>query len=128
MEYYLHLAGNAPIYAGRKAFWKRHGEQMQPSHTALAEYRYLFARGRTLRGRNSKGGIINMKVTNIIALTLVVIGALNWGLIGFFGYDVVTALFHENLFWIARTIFALVGIAGLWCLTFYHSVGQGTGR
>lgn len=49
-----------------------------------------------------------MKITNIVALTLVVIGALNWGLIGFFGYDVVTALFHENLFWIARTIFALV--------------------
>ena len=34
-----------------------------------------------------------MKITNFIALTLVVIGALNWGLIGFFGYDVVTALF-----------------------------------
>ena len=63
-----------------------------------------------------------MKITNFIALTLVVIGALNWGLIGFFGYDVVTALFHENLFWIARTIFALVGLAGIWCLTFSHSV------
>ena len=69
-----------------------------------------------------------MKITNFIALTLVVIGALNWGLIGFFGYDVVTALFHESLFWIARTIFALVGLAGIWCLTFYHSVGQGAGR
>lgn len=84
--------------------------------------------GKSARKKFQKGGIINMKITNIIALTLVVIGALNWGLIGFFGYDVVTALFHENLFWIARTIFALVGLAGIWCLTFYHSVGQDTGR
>ena len=81
-----------------------------------------------MREKSKRGGIIILKITNFIALTLVVIGALNWGLIGFFGYDVVTALFHENLFWIARTIFALVGLAGIWCLTFYHSVGQGAGR
>lgn len=67
-----------------------------------------------------------MKITNIIALTLVVVGALNWGLIGFFGFDLVTTLFHGNLFWVARVIFALVGLAGLWCLTLYHSVGQET--
>ena len=36
-----------------------------------------------------------MKATNMIALTLVVIGALNWGLIGFFGFDLVTTLFME---------------------------------
>ena len=49
-----------------------------------------------------------MKATNMIALTLVVIGALNWGLIGFFGFDLVTTLFHGSLFWLARVIFALV--------------------
>jgi len=65
-----------------------------------------------------------MKFTNILALTLVIIGALNWGLIGIFGFDLVTTLFHGSLFWLARLIFALVGIAGLWCLTMYHSVGQ----
>ena len=59
-----------------------------------------------------------MKATNMIALTLVVIGALNWGLIGFFGFDLVTTLFHGGLFWVARVIFAL------WCLTLYHNVGQ----
>ena len=57
-----------------------------------------------------------MKATNMIALTLVVIGALNWGLIGFFGFDLVTTLFHGSLFWLARVIFALVGLSGLWCL------------
>ena len=55
-----------------------------------------------------------MKATNMIALTLVVIGALNWGLIGFFGFDLVTTLFHGGLFWVARVIFALVVLAGLW--------------
>lgn len=67
-----------------------------------------------------------MKWTNITALTLVIIGALNWGLIGFFGFDLVTTLFHGGLFWLARVIFALVGLAGLWCLTMYHFVGQET--
>ena len=67
-----------------------------------------------------------MKWTNIIALTLVIVGALNWGLIGFFGFDLVTTLFGGSLFWLAGVIFALVGLAGIWCLTMYHSVGQET--
>lgn len=65
-----------------------------------------------------------MKWTNIIALTLVIIGALNWGLIGFFNFDLVTTLFNGSLFWVARVIFALVGLAGVWCLTMYSAVGQ----
>jgi len=39
-----------------------------------------------------------MRVANYVALTLVIIGALNWGLIGFFGYDVVTSLFGGSMF------------------------------
>lgn len=65
-----------------------------------------------------------MKATNILALTLVIIGALNWGLIGFFNFDLVTTLFHGGMYWVARVIFALVGLAGVWCLTMYHAVGQ----
>ncbi len=65
-----------------------------------------------------------MRMTNMLALTLVIVGALNWGLIGFFGFDLVTTLFNGGLFWVARVIFALVGLAGIWCLTLYHSVGQ----
>ena len=67
-----------------------------------------------------------MKWTNIIALTLVIIGALNWGLIGFFNFDLVTTLFHGSMYWVARVIFALVGLSGIWCLTMYHFVGQET--
>ena len=70
-----------------------------------------------------------MKATNMIALTLVVIGALNWGLIGFFGFDLVTTLFHGGLFWVARVIFALVGLAGLWCITLlFRDTEDSTGQ
>ncbi len=65
-----------------------------------------------------------MKTGNFIALTLVIIGALNWGLIGFFGFDLVTTIFSGSMFWLARVIFALVGLAGLWCLNLYRSVGN----
>lgn len=59
-----------------------------------------------------------MKTLDIIALTLVVIGAINWGLIGFFGFDLVASLFGSmSLF--SRVVYALVGIAGLYSLTFY---------
>lgn len=67
---------------------------------------------------------MNMKTWNYIALTLVIIGALNWGLIGFFGFDLVTTLFNGSLFWIARVIFALVGVSGLWCLRLYSAASK----
>jgi len=63
-----------------------------------------------------------MKVMNCIALTLVIVGALNWGLIGIFGFDLVTTLFSGSLFWISRIIFALVGVAGIYALMFYGNV------
>jgi len=49
-----------------------------------------------------------------LALTLVLIGALNWGLIGFFKYDLVASLFGGQLALWSRIIYALVGIAALW--------------
>ncbi len=50
------------------------------------------------------------------ALILVIIGAINWGLIGLFGFDVVGALFGGQMSIISRIIFTLVGIAGLWSI------------
>ena len=60
-----------------------------------------------------------MKILEIIALTLLIIGGLNWGLVGFFNFDLVTSVFGGALYWIARIIFALVGLAGLYSLTLY---------
>ena len=55
----------------------------------------------------------------IICLTLIIVGALNWGLIGFFNFDLVSAIFGGGLNWIARIIFAVVGLAGIYGLFMY---------
>jgi uncharacterized protein len=47
-----------------------------------------------------------------IALILTIIGAINWGLIGFFGFNLVAAIFGDNSA-LSRIIYGLVGIAGL---------------
>lgn len=51
------------------------------------------------------------------ALTLAIIGAINWGLIGFFGFDLVGALFGGQMSALSRIVFAVVGLAGLWSIT-----------
>ena len=56
---------------------------------------------------------------DILALILVIIGALNWGSIGLFGFDLVGALFGGQLSIISRIIFTVVAIAGLWSITFF---------
>lgn len=56
-----------------------------------------------------------MKVLDKIALTLVIIGAINWGLIGFLEFNLVDMLFGE-LSIISRIVYALVGISGLYCI------------
>ncbi|MEG0895130.1 MAG: DUF378 domain-containing protein [Oscillospiraceae bacterium] len=52
-----------------------------------------------------------------IALILVIIGALNWGSIGIFGFDIVAFFFNGQGSIISRVIFTLVGIAGIWCIS-----------
>ncbi|WP_202931093.1 DUF378 domain-containing protein [Aminipila terrae] len=59
-----------------------------------------------------------------IVLALIIIGAINWGLIGFFRYDLISSIFGTNLELISRIIFALVGISGLYAITFFK--GQRT--
>lgn len=58
------------------------------------------------------------------ALVITLIGAINWGLIGFFELDLVAWIFG-NLTWISRIIYALVGICGLYCLTFFGHITDG---
>ena len=54
-----------------------------------------------------------MKVIDKIALFLIVIGAINWGLIGFFRFNLVDTLLGDMSAF-SRIIYALVGISGLW--------------
>ena len=52
-----------------------------------------------------------------IALLLTIIGAINWGLIGIFQFDLVAYIFGGQTALLSRVIYTLVGAAGLWCIS-----------
>lgn len=54
-----------------------------------------------------------MKVIDKIALVLIIIGAINWGLIGIFNFNLVEAIFGDMTV-LSRIIYGLVGVSGLW--------------
>lgn len=58
------------------------------------------------------------KVLDCIALTISIIGTINWGLVGLFNFNLVTFLFG-SMSWISRIVYILVGICGLYLFTFY---------
>lgn len=57
------------------------------------------------------------------ALTLVIIGALNWLLIGIFRFDLVAFIFG-NMTWFSRIVYGLVGLCGLYLISFYMHLGS----
>jgi len=59
-----------------------------------------------------------MKCLNFLALLLIIIGALNWGLWGFFQFDLVAWIGNGNTSWLSRLIYSIVGLAGVWSLGF----------
>lgn len=63
-------------------------------------------------------------VIDKIALVLAIIGALNWGGIGLFGFDTVAFLCGGQMAVLSRIIYALVGLAGLWCITLLFQGGE----
>ena len=64
----------------------------------------------------TNGGII----MDAIALILSIIGSLNWGLIGIFQFDLVAWLFGGQDAILSRVVYAVVGLAGLWCITLLY--------
>ncbi|WP_341451571.1 DUF378 domain-containing protein [Desulfonispora thiosulfatigenes] len=62
------------------------------------------------------------------ALTLVIIGALNWGLIGLFNFDLVATLFGGQTSWLSRIVYSLVGIAGLYAISLLFTKDKVTDR
>lgn len=53
-----------------------------------------------------------------LALILSIIGSLNWGLVGIFRFDLVAWLFGGQTATFSRIIYTIVGLAGLWCISF----------
>lgn len=64
-----------------------------------------------------------MKVLYNIVLTLVIIGALNWLLIGIFKFDLVATLFG-NMSMLSRIVYSLVGISGIISLGLYSKINE----
>jgi hypothetical protein len=62
-----------------------------------------------------------MKWLDNILLALAIIGCINWGLIGFFKFDLVSFLFGD-MTWFSRIIFAIVGLCGLYLISFYGRI------
>ena len=51
------------------------------------------------------------------ALVLAIVGAVNWGIFGLFGVDLIGMLFGGQLSMLSRTIFTIIGLGGLWSIT-----------
>lgn len=66
-----------------------------------------------------------MRVANIVALVLILIGGLNWGLVGFFDFNLVDALFGEGSA-LSRIVYALVGLAAVYKIAVAAAVRSGT--
>ena len=58
-----------------------------------------------------------MKILDRIALILTVIGALNWGSIGVFGFDIVAWICGGQGAVVSRIIYTVVALAGIWCIS-----------
>ncbi len=65
---------------------------------------------------------------DILALVLLVVGGLNWGLVGFFEFDLVAFLFGGQTSIISRVVYILVCLSALWCLSFFMKKKNGIGR
>jgi len=61
-----------------------------------------------------------------LALILVIVGALNWGLIALFQFDLVASLFGGQSAFLSRVVYGLVGLAGLYCISLLFRDRNGT--
>lgn len=58
-----------------------------------------------------------MMIVNKLALILVIIGALNWGLVGLFSFDLVAWIFGSSAAIMSRIIYTIIALAGVWCIS-----------
>ncbi|OON94047.1 MAG: DUF378 domain-containing protein [Candidatus Epulonipiscium fishelsonii] len=66
---------------------------------------------------------MNTKTFDYIVLSFVIIGAINWGLVGFFQFDAIAAIFG-GMNWISRVIYAIIGIGGIYSLTLFGRISN----
>jgi uncharacterized membrane protein YuzA (DUF378 family) len=73
----------------------------------------VYKSGRAAGGERSLFEVHPMKAFGLIALILVVVGAVNWGLVGLAQFDLVATLFGGQSAPLSRVVYGLVGLAGL---------------
>ena len=66
---------------------------------------------------------MNSKGLDYTALTIVIIGAINWGLLGFFNFNLVTFLFGASTL-LTRIIYGVVGVCGIYLVSAYGRIGE----
>lgn len=64
-----------------------------------------------------------MKIINMIALLLLVVGGLNWGLVGLFEFNLVDFLFGTGSI-LSRIVYILVGISAAWCVSLFAKIAE----
>ncbi|MFS1514837.1 DUF378 domain-containing protein [Chengkuizengella sp. SCS-71B] len=65
-----------------------------------------------------------MKTCNVIALLLVIIGGLNWLLVGIFEWDLVAELFGGMDSTLSKIVYIIIGLAAIYSLTFFNKINQ----
>ncbi|WP_040229061.1 DUF378 domain-containing protein [Bhargavaea cecembensis] len=69
-----------------------------------------------------------MKALDAIALTLLIVGGLNWLLVGLLDFDLVATLFGGQDALLSKIVYVLVGLSALYCLKFYGLLGTDRDR
>ena len=93
------------------------GRQKQGAKNGFfPEYKKVFMRMLKAKSFGSAGRERRIKM-DTIALILMIVGALNWGLVGIFQFDLVAAIFGGMSGVVSRIIYSLVGIAAIWGVT-----------
>lgn len=65
-----------------------------------------------------------MRTFNNIALTLLIVGGLNWLLVGLFRFDLVAALFGGQTAWLSRVVYTIVGLCAIYAFRFFGNVNE----
>lgn len=65
-----------------------------------------------------------MKALDMVALTLLIVGGLNWLLVGLFKFDLVAAIFGGQESIISRIVYVLVGISALYCIKLFSNISN----
>ncbi len=67
-------------------------------------------------------------MVDVLALILLIVGGLNWGLVGIFEFDLVAFLFGGQTSFLSRAVYIVVFLSALWCFTFFMKKRNGIGR